>query len=54
MRMTSELTSGWKRLRVFIKLLMRRLLRVMRTKCTRLVVSMDIESNLNVSFAVCD
>ena len=35
MRTTSEPTPGWRKLRAFTKLLMRPLLRAMRTKCTR-------------------
>ena len=58
MRTTSEPTPGWKKLKAFTRLLMRPLLRAMRTKCTRLVYRKYSyrrgESNLNVNFAVCD
>ena len=61
MRTTSEPTLGLKRLKAFTRLLMRLLLRAMRTKCTRLIwfidktlVILEKASNLNVNIAVCD
>ena len=42
MRMTSELTLGWKKPKVFTRLLMRPLLKATRTKCTRLSFSLRL------------